>query len=439
MGAFTLADFSIFINENYLTYLILGGLLVVMLAYRDTRLPATKNFAFILVVIFLMSIANSLEMWSTFSPDREKLRVIASVIHYILQPFVFYLELVIIMPEADRKNRLRLFLISLPIIVNTLVYAIAPFTGGLVFCYDRDYHFTRGPLGGIIYIVTLYYLALLVYFSFLFLKGNDRRKSMILLFTAGIAILTGILEGLNIVTGYIDEAFALGLLLYYVYIITLHETNMQIALSKKELELSRNKVKLLREQIRPHFIFNSLHIIKSLIRTDQKRASLAVEDFSDYLQANLEAISSDRLISFDEELRHIKAYVSLALADSSKNITVGYDIQEKDFVLPPLCIEPLVENAIRHGVPKGGNVMVSSCSDSGNYIVRVMDDGKGFASTNPEEKEGTGIGIHNSRERLATCCGGTLDISGSNNGTTITVRIPRKKKGESDLEHSDRG
>lgn len=138
--------------------------------------------------------------------------------------------------------------------------------------------------------------------------------------------ITGVLEGLNITTGYIDEAFALGAFLYYIYLITIHESQIEKALDKKELELSENKIRLLREQIRPHFIFNSLHIIKSLIRTDQKKAVQTLEDFSDYLRVNFDVMTSDKLISFDAELEHIEAYVSLTLAKGDNNINIKYDI-----------------------------------------------------------------------------------------------------------------
>ena len=86
MAAFSLRDLGLLISENYLTFLLLGGLLVVMYAYRDIHLPATRNFLFIILVLFLMSIANSLERWAVLSPDRRTMRIAMSVLHYCLQP-----------------------------------------------------------------------------------------------------------------------------------------------------------------------------------------------------------------------------------------------------------------------------------------------------------------------------------------------------------------
>ena len=419
-------DLKVLVGENLLTFLLVGGLLVVMYAYRDIRLPATRNFLFIILVLLLMSISNSLERWAALSPDRRTMRIAMSVLHYCLQPCVIWLELVIIIPWTGRNRRLWMFLLSLPLFINTVIYLMAPWAGELVFWYADDYSFCRGLLGYSIYVVTFFYLILLLQMSLHFHRQKNRRKAIILFFLVFSGVLIGILEGMNLVTGYIDEAFALGVILYYMYLVTVHELEVQASLTKSELELSENRVKLLRKQIQPHFIFNSLQIIKSLIRMDPQKATRCVEDFSDYLQANLDSISSDRLIPFEEELGHVEAYVSIALADESKNITMRYDIREKDFRLPPLTIEPLVENAFRHGVPKGGTVTLTTEAAEDAFLVVVSDDGNGFAASGTaEDQKRTGIGLENVRTRLATLCGGTLSINSGCDGTAVTVRIPR--------------
>jgi LytS/YehU family sensor histidine kinase len=187
-------------------------------------------------------------------------------------------------------------------------------------------------------------------------------------------------------------------------------------------------VKLLQEQIRPHFVFNSLHIIKSLIRTDQDKAIQSLEDFSDYLQANLEVMTSNRLIPFEDELTHIEAIVSLALADKCKAITVKYDIQERYFRVPPLTIEPLVENALQHGVTNGGTVILSTCMDKEAYLITVSDDGRGMEQARTEKaKKRDGISLENVRARLAMLCSGSLELESTAHGTFVSVRIPKEK------------
>ena len=421
-------DIEYLISGNYAAFMLLGGLLVMMYAYRDVKLPASRTFVLIAVVLFTMCIAHSLESWAVLSPDRLNTRIATSVLHYVLQPTLIYLEVIVLSPPGFGKWQK--VCLSIPLIFNTIVYLSAPINGHLVFWYAEDYSFSRGPLGHTIYIVTFFYLGLLLYWSAKSFHEKDKRMSLVLLFVAGIAILTGALEGYNIASGHTDEAFVLGVFLFYMYLVTLHERNVEENLILKELELSKVELRLLKQQIRPHFIFNSLQIINSLIQSDPNKASHCLEDFSDYLRANLEVLKSDTLVAFDVELENIEAYVSLALADESKGIDVIYDIKEKGFRLPALSIEPLVENAIIHAIAGGTTVTLSTSSDDRSYIVTVKDNGPGFdTGGTKQEKERRGMGVENVRTRIEKQCNGTVDIMSDSNGTVVTVNIP---KGEGD-------
>ena len=422
------ANLELFLAENYMAFVILIGLLAIMYAYRNVHVPAGKNFAVIAAVLFIMCIAHSAERWALQSPDRLNLRLLSSIIHYVLQPLVIYLELIIINPLSDKSRNLKLWLLSLPLIVNTFLYITAPLTHELVFWYDDSYTFHRGILGYSVYLVTLFYMCLLIYWSIIYFKAHDRKKGALLFFMIGSAVVTAVLEARDIASGYIDEAFAFGALMYYVYLVTLYEAEVQANLARKELELSQSKLTLLRQQIRPHFVFNSLYIIKSLIRTNPAKAITALEDFSDYLRANVNAIESDKLISFEQELSLVNSYVSLALADESKNISVEYDIKEENFRLPPFTVEPMVENAIRHGLRNGGVVTLSTRREGNEIVIVVSDNGLGIEeSLKDKGKKREGTGIENVRIRLAEQCNGTLEISSSSEGTDITIRIPQEE------------
>ena len=420
---------ELFFNENYIAFIILAGLFVIMFAYRDVHIPAGKNFILIAIVILVMCIAHCIEHWASLSPDRLNMRIISSVVHYILQPLVFYLELIIIIPESDKEIKSHKLLLALPIIANTIIYLIALGKNELVFWYDAEHIFHRAALGYSIYVVTLIYFLLLMQWSMKYLKVHDTKRSIMLHFMLVVAVITGILEAINIAPGYIDEAFAFGALMYYVYLVTIYDGEMQASLAKKDLELTQNKLTLLRQQIRPHFVFNSLHIIKSLIRSDQSRAITAIEDFSEYLRANVNAIESDKLIMFEEELSLIEAYTSLALADRSKNITIEYDIQEHYFRIPPLTVEPIVENAIKHGLRYGGILSLSTRRDGNDIVIVVSDNGVGFDESNKNKDEShKSTGLENVRTRLREQCNGTLDITSHKDGTDVTIRLPQHER-----------
>lgn len=425
----THSELALLISSNYSAFLMLGGLFVMMYVYRDSQLPASRTFKLIGFILFVMCVSTCIEDWAILSPDRIPVRVAASVAHYILQPLVLYLELVVLLPR--RMSGSLKALIALPVAANTVIYLIAPFAGHLVFWYGNNHRFIRGPLGYSVYIVTFIYLMLLIYWSVRRFRAGSRRIDAVLLLVAGIAIVTGLLEMLDLVSGFIDEAFTLGALLYYLYLVTLHESEMKAALASKDLELSKRQLALLRQQIRPHFVFNSLHIIKALIRTDRDAAVQGIENFSEYLRANIDVITSDTLIPFEKELSCTRAYVSLALADETRDICVDYDIKEKYFRIPALTVEPLVENAIRHGLTEGGKVTISTDRDGRGIVISVSDNGRGFGGVESGHSQAhTGTGINNVRTRLEALCGGTLEIKTGSGGTEAVIRIPDPGNGQ---------
>ena len=140
----------------------------------------------------------------------------------------------------------------------------------------------------------------------------------------------------------------------------------------------------------------------------------------------MDVLSSDRLIPFGEELTHVEAYVSIVKAEESRPIDMQYDLQETDFLLPPLTVEPLVENAIRHGLPNGGTVTLSTRAENDAYLIEVSDNGIGFNGSGTQEAgKRSSIGLENVQARLRMLCGGTLSVASGSEGATLTIRLPK--------------
>lgn len=118
----------------------------------------------------------------------------------------------------------------------------------------------------------------------------------------------------------------------------------------KERESDRLKIDMMLSQIQPHFIFNSLTVIKHFCRYDPKLAEKAILDFSRFLRGNMDSLNSREPIYFNKELEHTKAYLSLEKYRFGEDLDILYDIQATQFVLPPLTLQPIVENAVRHGI-----------------------------------------------------------------------------------------
>lgn len=198
----------------------------------------------------------------------------------------------------------------------------------------------------------------------------------------------------------------------------------------REEELRGAKVRVMINQIQPHFIYNTLVSVYVLCEDDPRRAMEVVKNFTAFLQANFTAITAQELIAFPEELEHTRAYLGVEQVLLEDRLQVEYDTPFTAFRLPPMTLQPVVENAVKYGV-KGrkepGRITIRSFSAEDAAVVTVEDDGPGF---DPDTLDGSGhVGLQNVRERLRMMCGGTLDIrSAPGLGTTVSIRIPNRRE-----------
>lgn len=206
---------------------------------------------------------------------------------------------------------------------------------------------------------------------------------------------------------------------------------MSMRAKEMETELKDKSIAVMISQIQPHFLYNSLNTIAELCVVDPKRAEKATINFSRYLRGNMGALNEKKPIEFEDELSHLNHYIELEKLRYGEDLQFEYDIRERAFILPALTVQPLVENAVNHGIryhKMKGKVKISSYSDDDNYYVAIEDDGVGFS---PEEQPDDGrkhIGIANVKYRLKVLCGGSLDIkSEKGKGTIVTIRIPKEK------------
>ena len=201
------------------------------------------------------------------------------------------------------------------------------------------------------------------------------------------------------------------------------ERNIQLAHEKEKAKDAQIKVML--SQIQPHFIYNSLSSISTLIPIDPERAQQAIDDFTEYLRANLSSLTEDRLVPFENELKHIKTFLALEIVRFGSRVNVEYDVQASDFLVPTLSVEPLVENAVKHGILKkveGGTVKISTYEREDAYVVVVADDGVGFDMEKVDFESNVHVGLNNIRYRLSSMVKSELDVqSKMGQGTTVTV------------------
>ncbi|MBR6570343.1 MAG: histidine kinase [Clostridia bacterium] len=196
-----------------------------------------------------------------------------------------------------------------------------------------------------------------------------------------------------------------------------------------EKELEENRIALMLSQIQPHMLYNSLTAIRSLCRRDPEKAWEAIGDFAAYLRGNMDSLVNKDSIPFSSELKHIQAYLRLEKMRIGDRLKIIYDIQEEDFHLPALTIQPLVENAVKHGIynkKDGGTVTLKTHRDGRQIVITIADTGVGFDPSAPVTHDDghIPIGLMNVQNRLDKLMRGTLQVdSAPGAGTTVTVRF----------------
>ena len=429
-----------YIAASYSTLVLLISLIMIMIANKKVKLPASQYFYLAILVIFVLTLTTYLTNWAAdvvHYTHREnmnayrQIRWTASIADNILRPVPIMLELMLLVPTQSQRR-----MSTIPAAVNAIIYLTAPLTNGLVFHYVKD-GYTRGPLGFTVYHAQFIYLFLLVIYSLRYFKKGSVRYSLILFIILGIAFSAAGIEYFEILPGQANMITALSLLLYYYYLTMIHQQRITQDLSEKELQITKDQLFMLRSQIQPHFILNSLALIRSLAKRDKAKAVECIDCFSEYLKLHLRLIQSDDLIPFLDELKNVQVYITLAQMDYTRKMEIVYNLDVTDFRIPALSMEPIVENALRYGISKdGGTVTISTYEKGGNTVIQIADTGSDEINITETESTRLGIGLENTRKRLAIQCQGELTINISTTGTNVYMTIPRKEVQTN--EHTDR-
>lgn len=418
---------SINTTLELLTLAMLACLITAILCGRRDR---QLDGIFLAVVCgHVVNTLGDLLAWRFAGQSETAARVLAqagNTLTYLFIPLVSTSFLALVFAYATRRRTIRTrpgrvlaAAIAATAAASLVVLVSNPWTG-LLYRIDEKNQFYWGtassflPDGAVLVQLLLFYGLLAAE-----LRGekNDRIWRALLCCLIPTAAIAAEILGANVMLLYPTLATSL-LLLYFGREQALEETIL-----RQEADLADSRAKLLLGQIQPHFIFNSLLAIQQLCEEDPQRAEQAVSDFSQYLRGNLDAMTDDRLVPFERELAHIKCYLALETADPASRIRVRYELGPTDFFVPQLTIQPLVENAVRHGLkpkPEGGTVTIRTAAMAEGWTVTVTDDGVGFTAGGE-----AGVGLQNIQKRLAAQCGGTLHITSGPTGTRAEVFIPR--------------
>ena len=307
-----------------------------------------------------------------------------------------------------------------------LVLVFLSMFNGMLFQVDAHGNLTDGSYYWIAWLIDPMILLIEILVVVHYRKNLSRFGTIVMLNFGLVSLLT---TGLQSIWYPVPELLACTLALLLMFMLFYWE--MAKNLVENERELMQSQMSLAISQIQPHFLYNTLSTIAELCRKDSAMAEEVTNRFALYLRGNLEHMGDSFPVEFSKELKHVQTYLWIEKIRFQDELQVVYDIQTEDFIIPALTVQPLVENAVKHGMMGSENVCTitirTKCVERG-YQVIIEDDGCGF---DPEQVKNDGrkhIGIESVRSRLKFMVGGTLTVkSAIGKGTTVIIEIPGKE------------
>jgi LytS/YehU family sensor histidine kinase len=200
-----------------------------------------------------------------------------------------------------------------------------------------------------------------------------------------------------------------------------YNTSLKYEATKNEIELNK-----LKSQLNPHFIFNALNSIRALVDENPRKAKNAITQLSSILRSSL-VMNKSKLTHFDEEMNAVKDYLELESIRFEERLRTEFDLhpQSNQFLVPPLMIQTLVENGIKHGISnlkEGGTISLRTAVNGSSLIIQIRNDGQ---LINGRPRNPRGFGIDNTKQRLQLIFGGkaSFRIFNDSDKTVLTELI----------------
>lgn len=326
---------------------------------------------------------------------------------------------------------------NIPVLIMAVFCGIMIFASaisiwnGMFFSITENGSFVEGPL----YPITRLFDKLCIAFETLLVIWYRKKlglKDVVLLLSFSILPILGM--ALQMYWDPTPQYLATTLSLVIIYVLFHSEITSRLA--KAEISLAQSRIAIMLSQIQPHFLYNVISSIQELCNTDPEKARKALGEFAEYLRGNMDSLTDTAPIHFTREMAHVENYLKLEKMRFGDELNIILDIKEQDFFLPSLTIQPLVENAVKHGIGEnedGGTLFISTRREDKYIIVEIRDDGIGFDMDNTDLKgdSKSHIGIANIRTRLSQLPGCSLDIKSTpGKGTKAVIKINTEKRRE---------
>ena len=399
-------------------------LVLLLTVWLDAYLSAERKRVMVIIValVFSLILQNYMDNRLSLAEVYNALRIPVSIYGYAIRPVILVMFLYIVKPRG--RYRVAWAMVG----ANAAVYLTA-FFSNIAFYFSPNGHFHAGPLRHTCTLISAVLYAWLFWLTMRQFRPRQRKESWIpILVTAligGAAIMDFTVAFIEQPVAYLTMAIAISCVFYYTWL------HLQFVREHEDALVTGQRVQQMLSQIKPHFLHNALTLIIDLCDTAPQKAKEATVEFSRYLRGNMESIDRTGPISFEKELEHTKLYLDIEQMRFAGDLQVRYDIACTGFSLPALTVEPLAENAVRHGVrekPDGrGTVVIATRETPDGYEITVTDDGPGFDPDRLPEDGQMHVGIANVRERLRQIVDGSLEYrSAPGEGTAAIIRIPKQ-------------
>ena len=368
--------------------------------------------------------ADGVEFWS------DSIVLNATVVGASMMLYMFFLAMLIVsfMTAMRRVGKLAVVLLG----IANAVFSFLPIISDILF-YDLWIWWIA------VQMIANVVLAICLVKEFLTTKTNMKWLYIgaflpLIAFTVDVfGVGYGVWRGGRISQYVFAALFAIAI----VMVLKLIPSNINAAEKAKKLEmekivlnaeLSESRISTMMSQIRPHFIYNTLGSIEQLCMIDPPKAGNLVHNFAKYLRGNFGELDNPKPILMSQEMEHVHHYISIENV-RFPDMIFTFEMDSEDFRIPALTVQPIVENAIKHGLmklPKGGTIHVVSYETDTDYCISVVDDGVGF-DTNAPSDDRKHLGLRNIRERLKVMVNGTLEIESTVGvGTKVLIKIPKE-------------
>jgi len=418
-----LANYGIAISA--LTISLIGLIFSLKVQYSDKRYQ--KHF--LLIFSFLMAYAVSNILVWIVSDNPGYTYMLLSYIGLFFESFFSSLLmpaltlLLLFCAGKDWKKSSYFYTVTALWTIYFILLIITQFTDWIYY-YTPDNVYYRGPYYAVLLIPPVLMMAINLFALFRVRGSLSRRQVLAFLIYILIPLVCMLVQmffyGLlmTVLGSTIASLIMLSMLLS-------EQLDKFVKQSRENANLRANTLVL---QMRPHFIYNTMMSIYYLCEQDPQKAQQVTMDFTSYLRKNFTAVAKDTMIPFSEELEHTRAYLAVEQARFEGKLYVEFNTPFTTFRLPPLILQPIVENAVKHGLDPELDplcISVRTRETVNGAEISVIDTGPGFGEIDNDEPH---IALKNIRERLEMMCGGSLTLTPrEEGGTLVTVFIPVKQ------------